>query len=81
MWDAVWFNPFSNFNQWYTPYGGNEGKIIFRLNVFSTKVKLQSINDVDIPSIDSNKLISHSISLGAVDVFDVTHNNILKTRF
>ena len=50
--DIVYFNPFANYNQWYTPYEyENWGDTIFRMNtVISTKVKVKSINDVALPT-------------------------------
>ena len=61
-------------------YLGNppEGKTIFRLNtVILTKVKVKSINDVNIPSISSNKLRVDAIWLGDVYVCGDTHNEIM----
>ena len=79
--DTVYLNPFDNFKQWYTPYGGKEGKI-FKLNtVILTKVKVKSINDVALPAKASNKLRGDTMRLGYVYVFDVTHNEILETIF
>ena len=49
--------------------------------VISTKVKLLSINDVNIPARASNKLRGDEIRLGAVYVCDDTHSEILETMF
>ena len=71
------------FNQWYTPYGGrNEGKTIFRLNtVILTKVKVQYINDVALPTRSSSKLRCDSIRMGAVYVCGAIHDEILEAIF
>ena len=52
------------------------------LNTFIlTKVKVQSINDVALPDIASNKLRGDEIRLVGVYVCDVTHNKMLETIF
>ena len=62
--------------------GRVEGKTIFGLNtVISTMVKLQSINDVDIPSRASNHLRVDSIRLVCVYVCGDTHDEIMETIF
>ena len=59
-------------------WGWGEGKTIFSFNaVILTKVKVQSINDVALPDIVSNKLRGGAIWLGAVYVCDPTHYEIL----
>ena len=42
---------------------------------------VQSINDVNIPAIPSNKLRGDAIMLGSVYVCDDTHNEILDNIF
>ena len=55
---------------------------IFRLNnVVLTQVKVQSINDVNIPSISSNNLRVDAIRLVGVYVCDDTHDKILEAIF
>ena len=46
-----------------------------------TQVKVQSINDVNIPSISSNKLRVDAIRLVGVYVCDDTHDEILVNIF
>ena len=46
-----------------------------------TKVRVQSINDVNIPDRYLNKLRGDTIRLGSVFVFNGKHNKILETIF
>ena len=60
----------------------NKGKTIVSLNtVILTKAKVQLINYVALSDRASNNLRGDVISLGAVYVCDVTHNEILETIF
>ena len=80
--NAVYLKPLNNFNQWYTPHGGKWRKTIFGLNnVTLTKVKVKSINTVNIPDISSNKLSGDLIRLCAVYVCDDIYDEILETIF
>ena len=84
MCDVVYLNHFSNFKQWYTSYGWRvgEGETTSRSNtVILTKVRVQSINDIAIHIITSKKFTGDVSRLGTVYVFDVTHNEALKTIF
>ena len=82
MYDSLYFNPFADSNQWYTTYGKNEVKIIFRFNtVILTNVKVSSINDVFPPTGDSNHLRGDAIRLGAVYVWDDSNDEIIETIF
>ena len=57
-------------------------KKYFRLNnVIFTTVKEKSINDVAIPTRSSNGSRYGVIILGAVNVFDAAHDEILLTKF
>ena len=79
MCDAVYLNPLDNLKQWHTRYEKNPREKNFRLNtVILTKVKLQSINDYDLPTRASNKLRENTIRLCAVYVCDVTHDEIIQ---
>ena len=49
--------------------------------IILTKVNVQSLNGVFIPDRASNKLRGDSIRLGAVYIYDVTHNEILEVIF
>ena len=52
---AFHLNPFDTFKQSYNNYEKNEGNTIVRLNTgILTKVKVKSINDVDLPDRASN---------------------------
>ena len=81
--DSVYLKPLPNFKKWYTPYENeNQGKTIVRLNnVILTKVKVKSINDVDIPARYPNNLRSGAINFGDVYVCDGAHDEILETIF
>ena len=80
--DAVSLNPFVNFNQWYTPYEKNEGKIIFRFDAgILGKVRVQSINYVNLHARASNKLRSGAIRLGDFYVCSDSQDEILDTIF
>ena len=53
-----------------------------RLNtVILTKVKVQLVNDVNIPAIELNKLSGDTIRLGDVYIYYVTHDEIRETIF
>ena len=68
--------------QWCNTYEKKQRKCFVRLNtVIWTKVRAQSINDVAIHAIASNKLRGAEIMLSAVYVCDITHDEILKTIF
>ena len=54
--DAVYLNPFAILKQWFTPYRKTKEKNFWWNTVMLTKVKLNSINDVALPDIASNKL-------------------------
>ena len=57
-------------------------KTIFRLNtVILTKEKRQSINYVNLPTIDSNKLMENKTRLVVVYFCDDAHDEILETNF
>ena len=72
--DAVYFIPVAKIKQWYTSYE-KKWKTIVSLNiVILAKLKAQSINDVSIPDIASNKFRGDAIRLGDVYVCDVTLN-------
>ena len=80
--DAVYLNTFANFKQCYTPYRGKiNGKNCQVEYCYLTKLKVQSINDVSLPAISSNKLMGGAIRLGFFCVCDVTHDKILETIF
>ena len=49
--------------------------------MFFIKLKAQSINNVGIPSKESNKFISYAIRLAAIYIFVVTYDEILETIF
>ena len=49
--------------------------------VILTKLRVQSIHDVDITARTSNKLRGDKIRLGAVYICDDTHDEILETIF
>ena len=75
MYDSVYFNPFDNFNQWYTPYEESELKTIYRLNrIIFNKVKVQSINDDSITNEYSNKLRVDASVFGDVYFCDDANN-------
>ena len=60
----------------------NQGKKIVRLNTFIlTTVNMQSINDFDIITRDSNKLLCDTDRLGAVYVCDDVHDEIIEICF
>ena len=60
----------------------NEWKTIFGLNtVILTKVKVKSINDVNITDRESNKLRGDEIMLCAVYVCNYIHDEILEPIF
>ena len=50
-------------------------------NAILTKVKVKSINDVDIPATESNKLRGYAIRLGAIYVCDHKQDEILENIF
>ena len=77
---AVYLNPPSNFKQWYNHYENkNQVKTIVGLNtVILTKVNLQSINDIALPTRSSNKLRGNTIRLGVVYLFDDAHDEIIE---
>ena len=60
----------------------NQGQSIVRLNtVILTKVKVQSIDYVALPTRASNKFRGDTIRLGAVYVCDDANNEILEKIF
>ena len=74
--DAVYLNPLTSFNQWYTHYEEeNKGKTTVRLStVILTKGKVKPINDFDIPSWYSNNQRGGTIRLGSMYVGDESHD-------
>ena len=79
--DEVYFNPFDNSKQWYTPYEEMK-EIIVRLNTYIlTRVKIKSTKYVALPSRASNKLSGDTIRLDTVSVRDNTHDEIMETIF
>ena len=82
MCDAVYFNLLFNFKQFYTPYEKKAREKHFRFNtVILTNVEVSSINDVFLPTGDSNHLRGDAIRLGTVYVWDDSHDEILETIF
>ena len=79
--DAVYLNPFANFKQWYTPYEKVKETIVRLNTVILTKVKVHSVNNVNIPARGINKLSGDTIRLGDVYIYYVTHDEILETIF
>ena len=69
--DELYLNPFANVKQWYNPYGFFLKENNCQVEYILTKVKVQSINDVDIPNRTSNKLKGDAIRLGDVYVCDL----------
>ena len=66
----------------HTTYVKNEGNKIVRLNtVILTKLKVQSINDVTLPTRAPHNLRGEKIRLYAVHVCDDTKIEILENLF
>ena len=80
---VVYLNTFATFKQWYIPCENEiQGQTVVMLNnVILTKVRVQSINDVSLPTRASNKLRGDAIWLYAVYAFNYTHIDILETFF
>ena len=81
--DASYFNPPASFKQCYTPYENeNQGQTIVTLNiVILTKVNIQAINDVPLPTKASKLLRVDAIRLCAVYIFDDLHDEIMEKYF